>query len=337
MYCKEKIRIPKKVRVVTSFIDGGEVLVVLEDERKGREGRYLVEYDGKEFICSCGRNCDHIDKALVHLEKRILKINDTFLYVREGRKIKKIDLSFLDPLRLDDREPEKGMYKKRREKTDQQCLGVEYEIYGPREGWEREFNVIINNLKRVGWEYEWDGSLPSDGGEIKSPPVPLWEWDKVVQVLEALRLLVEHGKYSGLHVHVSFPEPIKWYEDEFFRVLIPKLKQLEEYIDLPKIFGRGFNKYAKRINGKMNRYCWINIENLMNEIPTLEIRGGSTKAKNYEDLIIFAISMRDIVYGYYLDWKEDIPYKSNPFLYVRKGFLGHLQKYATDKAKPLFQ
>jgi len=341
-----RIRSPK-VTVQRIFVRGSEFEATVLDERKRTRGEYRITFDGQNLTCSCGKeSCDHLDKVvtsvsrLTHYKRSFIDPEAEYLYVRNRQSVYRINLKeiglekALKNLYL----PYKNGYSKTRVRTNCESVGVEYETYGPRNGWYEEYNAVVNALVERGWRYEHDASIPASGGELKSPPIefapePI---NLLVKRLETVRLLSKHGEYSGFHVHVSFPEQLDHDTLEgFYAEFAQQLKNIERYVDLSKLFGRGFNRYSSRLGNYIIRYCWLNLENLKSNVPTLEVRGGSTKAKSYKDIIMFTIAMKDLTYGYYRSFKDKTSYHTNPFLYVRKELLKYIEPYTVPEAKLL--
>lgn len=332
----------RKVRVERFFMRGSTIEATVVDERVRTCGTYTVVFnDG--FSCSCGRHaCEHIFKVLLEAEKHHhakarFKGSDYF-YIRKRNSIKRFDLRELGLESVFDNygeHPTKEGYTNTRIASDTELIGVEFESYGPKRNLYEEYNAVIFTLKGFGWKYEMDGSLPSRGGEIKSPPFPVEDIHLNTKRLNLLRELSCTGEYAGLHVHVSagFNEHLP----PFFNFAYPTLAKVEKLIDLPALFGRNFNGYADRLspNTPYNRYRWLNLTNIERSVPTVEVRGGSINAPDYEALIWFAIGIKDLVKGLHSDFVDGRVIRQNLFSYMRPESLEKIEPFVKPEARML--
>ena len=165
-------------------------------------------------------------------------------------------------------------YSRIRERYDAPMLGVEFEV--PRYSEELEhLRKVLTLLRRKGvvLTYEHDSSV--GGGEIKFVPFPatLEKVHEVAGLMEGIKALYcrlfdeRRGGYAGIHVHVNV-YPLRLTERSYVNVGT----WFRRNFDLPKIFGRSFNRYAKEAVSHRDRYTWLNLRNLP---ETVEVRLGS--------------------------------------------------------------
>ena len=271
-------------------------------------------YDGGHAECTCWESedlagkkgwCRHI-KALHQALREILFPDvERFPYhlplwkVEEVSEVAKLIETIGGLYRVMLRkEPSAELYSHSRETSKDPMLGVEFEI--PSGGC-REFSLLkraISLLKEKGFilSYERDASV--SGGEIKLKPFPatLEECLEKGKLLKALRDLgkrsFEDEILAGLHVHINM-----WPYNCFSRrwimeKLYPIVHLFEKRFNLALLFGRGFNRYArrrKRARGKAARYGWINYESLP---YTVEVRLGCAKKGDPVKILLTALLLQ---------------------------------------------
>jgi len=164
-------------------------------------------------------------------------------------------------------------YSRKREQYDAPMLGVEFEVPLYREEELDHLRKVLTLLRRQGivLTYEYDASV--DGGEIKFVPFPatLEKVNEVAVMMEGIKALYprlfERGGYAGIHVHINV-YPLNLADRSYVNVGT----WFRKNFDLPKIFGRSFNRYAKEAVSRRDRYSWLNLTNLP---ETVEVRLGS--------------------------------------------------------------
>lgn len=181
-------------------------------------------------------------------------------------------------------------YSTWREETEERKIGIELEVCSPHPG-------AVMYLLDHGFVCERDGSLPEDGVEIKSPPLTLKEFYKLLPALQYVAASSRKtSSLTGFHVHVTVLENIR--DESFIFYFAPVLVEIEKEMNLPRLFGRRFNKYAEQICDKANasyRYNWINLANLERSVKTIEVRLGSSKRpEQFSDIVKFAWNIADL-------------------------------------------
>jgi hypothetical protein len=271
-------------------------------------------HDGGDAVCTCwefeklaGKKvwCRHI-KALHQVLRELLSPNvEKFPYhlplleVNEVSQVAKL-IEFIGGLYrvMLREEPLAEPYSHRREISKEPLLGVEFEI--PSRGC-REFSLLkrlIDLLKEKGviLSYERDASV--EGGEIKLKPFPatLEECLEKGKFLKTLRELgnrcFEDDRLAGLHVHINMWPYNGFSRDWTMEKLYPIVRLFEERFNLALLFGRGFNRYArrrKRARGKAARYGWINYEPLP---YTVEVRLGCAKKGDPVKILLIALLLQ---------------------------------------------
>ncbi len=176
-------------------------------------------------------------------------------------------------------------------------LGVELEI--PGTGEELSFlKKVLTLLKGNGLilSYERDASVY--GGEIKLKPFPATieeclEKGKLLKTLRDLgKGLFEDELLAGLHVHINMWPYNCFSRGWIMEKLYPIVHLFEKRFNLAVLFGRGFNRYArrrKRARGKAARYGWINYEPLP---YTVEVRLGCAKKGDPVKILLVALLLQ---------------------------------------------
>ena len=149
-------------------------------------------------------------------------------------------------------------YSRKREQYDAPMLGVEFEVPLYREEELDHLRKVLTLLRRQGivLTYEYDASV--DGGEIKFVPFPatLEKVNEVAVMMEGIKALYprlfERGGYAGIHVHINV-YPLDLTEHSYVHIGT----WFRRNFDLPKIFGRSFNRYAKEAVSRRDRYSWL--------------------------------------------------------------------------------
>jgi len=190
------------------------------------------------------------------------------------------------------------IYSHRWEKHKDPMLGVEFEIPS---GGREEFSILKRALtllkeKDLILSYEKDGSVL--GGEIKLKPFPatLEEVLEKGKFLKALRELAnrcfEDERLAGLHVHINMWPFNCFSRGWIMEKLYPIVHLFEKRFNLAFLFGRGFNRYARRrkkARGKAARYGWINYEPLP---YTVEVRLGCAKKGDPVKILLVALLLQ---------------------------------------------
>ncbi len=271
-------------------------------------------HDGGDAVCTCWESeklagkkgwCRHIKALHQTLREMLSPDAERFPYhlplweVNEVPEVAKLIESLGGLYRVMWRkEPSAESYSHRLYKYKDPVLGVEFEI--PSGGC-REFSLLkraISLLKEKGviLSYERDGSV--SGGEVKLPPFPatIEEVLKRGQLLKALRDLgnrcFEDEILAGLHVHINMWPYNCFSRGWIMEKLYPIVHLFEKRFNLAVLFGRGFNRYArrrKRARGKAARYGWINYEPLP---YTVEVRLGCAKKGDPVKILLVALLLQ---------------------------------------------
>jgi len=266
---------------------------------KGQSGnwyRVQVGQDGAP-TCSCpdfthrrgkGNWCKHI-VGLHQMLQRALQPKEGFQLLPAWRVREKTPMSELIEavgglFAVEQAEPiYQASYSRIRERYDAPMLGVEFEVPLYREELDHLRKVLtLLRRKEVVLSYEYDASV--DGGEIKFAPFPatLEKVHEVAGLIEGIKALYcrlfdeRRGGYAGIHVHINV-YPLNLADRSYVNVGT----WFRKHLDLPKIFGRSFNRYAKDRVSTRDRYSWLNLTNLP---ETVEVRLGSAYGEPHKVL-----------------------------------------------------
>jgi hypothetical protein len=293
-----------QAEVVWFNLDGVELYC--RDEKL----HYWILFDGSKVECSCGKSkagtwCKHIKFLHQFLREKYAPNVEQFPYhlplwpIKDLSEGAKLVVSLGGPYHLLGRVPASPRsYEHCREVYYTPMLGVEFEIPLSREPKISFLRQIITALKEKGVvsAYERDASV--EGGEIKLKPFPatieecLEKGNLLKAIREVVKPLFEDDRLAGMHVHINMHPFEHLSKGQIERKLSSIVRLFERRFDLTLLFGRGFNRYALRmeeVNEENARYGWVNFRPLP---YTVEVRLGCAKKGDPVKILLMALLLQ---------------------------------------------